>query len=156
MNKYFSCFAAIILVAICYAVARLPTLPSPEIAALAGRFSFKKLALPEVADHPPYKLVRQVHPSLERISAWISCVGAAATFADLDGDGLPNDLIYVDPRTDLVTVTPAPGTGERYKPFSLDMSFWNHNSYDPSTLRLAPPLKLQRHADGRARRAGRV
>jgi hypothetical protein len=101
MNKHFSSFAAIILVAICYAVARLPTLPSSEIAALAGRFSFKKLALPEVADHPPYKLVRQVHPSLERISAWVSSLGAAAALADLDRDGLPNDLIYVDPRTTL-------------------------------------------------------
>jgi hypothetical protein len=101
---------------------------------LAGRFSFKKSPLPEVPDHPPYKLVRQVHPSLERISAWISSLGAAATLADLDGDGLPNDVIYVDPRTGLVTVTPAPGTGERYKPFALDMSFWAHNSYDISTI----------------------
>ena len=79
MNKYFSCLAAIILVAICYAVAKLPTLTSPEMAALAARFSFKKFPLPEVPDHPPYKLVRQVHPSLERISAWISSLGAAAT-----------------------------------------------------------------------------
>jgi hypothetical protein len=104
------------------------------MAALAGRFSFKKSPLPEVPYHPPYKFVRQVHPSLERISAWISSLGAAATLADLDGDGLPNDVIYVDPRTGLVTVTPAPGTGERYKPFALDMSFWAHNSYDISTI----------------------
>jgi hypothetical protein len=134
MNKYFSCFAAIVLVAICYAGAKLPALPSSEIAALAGRFSFKKLALPEVADHPPYKLVRQVHPSLERISAWVSSLGAAAALADLDGDGLPNDLIYVDPRTDLVTVAPVPGTGERYKPFALDTSYWSDRSYDLSTI----------------------
>ena len=134
MNKRYSCFAAIILVAVCYPFARLPTLTSPEMAALAGRFSFKKSPLPEVPDHPPYKFVRQVHPSLERISAWISSLGAAATLADLDGDGLPNDVIYVDPRTGLVTVTPAPGTGERYKPFALDMSFWAHNSYDISTI----------------------
>lgn len=134
MKKYLSCLAALILVAICYAAARLPTLTSPEMAALAGRFSFKKLALREVPDHPPYKLVRQVHPSLERISAWVSSIGAAATLADLDGDGLPNDVISVDPRTDLVTVSPAPGTGERYKPFALDKSFWSHNSYDPSTI----------------------
>jgi hypothetical protein len=33
---------------------------------------------------------------------------------------LPNDLIHIDPRTDLVTVAPAPGTGNRYQPFSLD------------------------------------
>jgi len=134
MNKRVSCLVAIILVAICYVPARLPTLTSSEMAALAGRFSFKRFPLPEVPDHPPYKVVRQVHPSLERISAWVSSVGAAATLADLDGDGLPNDLIYVDPRTDLVTVTPVPGTGERYKPFALDTSFWSHNSYDLSAL----------------------
>jgi hypothetical protein len=134
MNKLYSGLAAIILVAVCYPFAKLPTLTSPEMAALAGRFNFKRFPLPEVPDHPSYKLVRQVHPSLERISAWISSLGAAATLADLDGDGLPNDLVYVDPRTGLVTVTPVPGTGERYKPFALDTSFWPHNSYDLSTI----------------------
>lgn len=119
MKKYFSCLAAILLVAICYAMARLPTLSSDEMASLAARFSFKRFPLPEVPDHPPYKLVRQVHPSLQRISAWVSSLGAAATLADLDGDGLPNDICYVDPRTDLVTIAPVPGTGDRYKPFTL-------------------------------------
>ena len=101
---------------------------------LASRFSFKRFPLPETPGHPPYKLVRQVHPSLERISAWISALGAAATLADLDGDGLPNDLVLVDPRTDLVTVAPVPGTGERYAPFVLDSSSWSGNGYDVSTL----------------------
>ena len=109
MSRYLSSLTAFVLVAVCYPFAKLPTLTSPEMAMLAGRFRFKRFPLPEVPDHPPYKFVRQVHPSLERISSWISSVGAGATFADLDGDGLPNDLIYVDPRTDLVTVTPAPG-----------------------------------------------
>jgi hypothetical protein len=111
MKKRLSCLAAVILVAICYSAARLPTLTSPEVATLAGRFSFQRSPLPEVPDPPPYKFVRQVHPSLERISAWISALGAAATLADLDGDGLPNDVIFVDPRTDLVTVAPAPPSG---------------------------------------------
>jgi hypothetical protein len=134
MNKYSSSIAAILLVAVCYPFARLPRLTSSETAALAARFSFKKLPLPEIPEHPPYKSVRQVHSSLERISAWVSSLGAAATFADLDGDGLPNDLVYVDPRTDLVTVTPVPGTGERYKPFALETSFWSHGSYDLTTI----------------------
>ena len=42
--------------------------------------------------------------------AWISTLGTAAAMEDLDGDGLPNDLIYSEPRTDLVTVAPVPGT----------------------------------------------
>ena len=134
MNKYFSRLAAVVLVAVCYVFAKVPTLPSSEMAALAARFSFNRFPLPEIPDHPAYKFVRQVHPSLERISAWVSSTGAAATLADLDGDGLPNDLIYVDPRTDLVTVTPVPGTGERYAPFALDRSFWSHNGYDLSAL----------------------
>jgi hypothetical protein len=134
MKKHFSCLAAILLVAICYPFAKVPTLTSSEKMALAARFSFKKSPLSEIPDHPAYKSVRKVHPSLERISAWISSLGAAATLADLDGDGLPNDVIYVDPRTDLVTVTPVPGTGERYQPFALDMSFWSHGSYDLSAI----------------------
>lgn len=134
MNKHFSRFVAIILAFICYVAARLPTLSSSEMANLSSRFSFKRNPLPEVSGQLQYKFVRRVHPSLERISAWISSVGAASTLVDLDADGLPNDLIFIDPRTDLVTVTPVPGTGVRYKPFALDKSFWSHNAYDPATI----------------------
>jgi hypothetical protein len=112
--------AALGLIAFCYGMARFPSLPAAERAQLATRFRFEKLPLPEVANHPPYKYVRDVHPSLRRISAWVSTLGAGAAMADLDGDGLPNDLAYVDPRTDLVTVCPVPGTGERYAPFTLN------------------------------------
>jgi enediyne biosynthesis protein E4 len=134
MKKRLSSLAAIVLAAVCYAAARLPTLSPQGKAALAARFKFTQVHLPEVADHPPHKSVRQVHPSLERISAWISAVGAAATLADLDGDGLPNDVIHVDPRTDLVTVAPVPGTGDRYQPFTLEKSIWAQPSYDASTI----------------------
>lgn len=100
-------------------LARYPSLPEAERMRLAGRFHFAKLAVAEVADSPPYKFVRRVHPSLQRISAWISSLGAAAALADMDGDGLSNDLILVDPRTDGVSIAPAPGTGDRYSPFAL-------------------------------------
>lgn len=63
--------------------------------------------------------VRGVHPSLARIAGWISAVGASAALGDVDGDGLPNDLCDVDPRTDLVTLRPVPGSGDRYAPFVL-------------------------------------
>ena len=131
MKKYVSAFAAVVLAAICYPLAKVPSLKQDEMVALASRFSFKRLALSEVPDHPPYKFVRQVHPSLARISAWVSSLGAAATLADLDGDGLPNDLISVDPRTDLVTVMPAPGTGQRYHAFTLSPETL---PYDPATM----------------------
>ena len=134
LRKYSSCLAAIFLVAVCYAVAKLPTLGSSDTATLASHFRFERYPVPEAAGHPPYKLVRQVHPSLERISAWISSLGAAATLADLDGDGLPNDLVHVDPRTDLVTVLPAPDAGQRYEPFVLETSLGSGASYDPATI----------------------
>ena len=44
---------------------------------------------------------------------------AHTALGDLDGDGLPNDLCDVDPRTDRVSVRPVPGTGARYPMFSL-------------------------------------
>jgi enediyne biosynthesis protein E4 len=112
--------AAIAIIFPCYLLARFPCISDGDCMKLAARFKFDKLPLAEVANHPPYKYVRQVHPSLSRISAWISTLGAAVALADLDGDGLPNDLISVDPRTDLVTVAPAPGTGNRYAPFTLN------------------------------------
>ena len=125
-NTFFARFAtllcALALVGFCYNMAQFSTLPENDRMALASGFRFDKHTLPDADNHPPYKEVREVHPSLKRISAWISSLGAAATLADLDGDGLANDLIHVDPRTDLVTVMPVPGTGDRYKPFVLDAS----------------------------------
>jgi enediyne biosynthesis protein E4 len=134
LTKYSSSFAAMALAALCFAAARLPAPTSSETATLASRFSFKRLPVAELSPHPPYRFVRHVHPSLERISAWISSLGAAATLADLDGDGLPNDLIHVDPRTDSVTISPVPGTGARFEPFALDPARWSGPSCDLSTI----------------------
>ncbi len=64
--------------------------------------------------------IRQVNQAYKHIDAWISSVGAAVAMNDLDGDGLPNDLCVVDPRTDQVIVTPTPGAkSQRYSPFEL-------------------------------------
>jgi hypothetical protein len=132
-SRYFSCIAAINLAAVCFVLARLPTSAASETAALASRFSFRRMPLPEGPGNPPVKHVRHVHPGLEHISAWISSLGAAATLADLDADGLPDDLVLVDPRTDRVTVAPVPGSAERYEPFDLDTSFGS-GAYDLSTI----------------------
>lgn len=120
LARYAAAVVAIAFIIPCYLMARFPCISAGDCMKLAVRFKFDRLPLAEVANHPPYKYVRQVHPSLSRISAWISSLGASVALADLDGDGLPNDLINIDPRTDLVTVAPAPGTGNRYAPFTLN------------------------------------
>jgi len=130
-RRYAASITAALAVAGLYVVARPESMTSEEAERLASRFHFLKLPLAEIPGAPKKPVpVREVHPSLQRISAWISTLGAAATFADLDGDGLANDLIHVDPRADLVTVAPAPGTGERYQPFVLDAA---PLPFDPKT-----------------------
>ncbi len=103
-----------------YGFARLPELSGTERSALARRFAFAstELALPPSAGEQ--RIVRPVHPSLAGLASWISSVGAAVALADLDADGLPNDLCSVDPRVDRTIVAPAPLTGARYEPFFLD------------------------------------
>jgi hypothetical protein len=111
--------AAAFLVMFLFFQARLPDISASETAHLARRFHFASYAFP-VSKAAQIKTVRAVHPSLKRISAWISSVGAAVAVGDLDGDGLSNDVCLVDPRTDRVTIQPAPSTGDRYQPFELD------------------------------------
>src|SRR5262249_47506565 len=111
--------AALAAVFAFYGLARLPTLGPDERLALARRFAFDRLALPRL---PGAALadVRQVHPSVSHFAAWVSSVGAAAALTDLDGNGLADDVCWVDPRVDRVMVAPAPGTGDRFPLFTLD------------------------------------
>jgi enediyne biosynthesis protein E4 len=111
--------SALCLLCALYLMARLPSIPSSERRALASHFRFERMRLPVIAG-PDVRSVRPVHPSLKHIAAWISSVGGAVALNDLDGDGLPNDVCYVDVRTDQVIVAPVPGTGHRYRPFALD------------------------------------
>jgi enediyne biosynthesis protein E4 len=122
MKKSFQRYAArvlaVLLMFVLYQFARLPGLSRTERAALAEQFSFVGAPLPELRQ-ATFKTVRQVHPSLQRISAWVSSTGAAVALNDLDGDGLPNDVCYVDPRSDQIVIAPVPGTPARYQPFTL-------------------------------------
>ena len=88
------------------------------VRAAATRFGFSRSTLPELHG-PPVRTQRYVHPSLERISAFVSTLGAAVALNDMDGDGVSNDACYIDTRTDQIIVTPVPGTGNRYPPFAL-------------------------------------
>jgi hypothetical protein len=110
---------AIILVLAVYSFARIRETPESELVELASGFHFTSAPLPTLSGETP-KTIRDVNPSLRRVASWISSVGAAVALNDLDGDGLPNDVCYVDTRIDKVIVAPVPGTPARYQPFSLD------------------------------------
>lgn len=119
LQRYARRFTALAILGALYLLARMPTISDSKRHVLAGRFRFERAALPLVAG-PEIRSARSTSPSLRHLAAWISSVGAAVALNDLDGDGLSNDLCYVDVRTDQVIVAPVPGTGSRYAPFALD------------------------------------
>jgi enediyne biosynthesis protein E4 len=121
---------ASLIVAGLYLASRPPDLSQAERTQLAARFRFERFPLPGVSGSP-HRSVRSVHPSLRHIAGWVSAVGAAVALHDLDGDGLPNDVCYVDTRTDQVIVAPVPGTPARYAPFVLTP---DPLPYDPQTM----------------------
>ncbi len=118
---------ALAIIAGLYGLSRQPELSGSEQARLAARFGFVRHALPELPGDLS-RTIRPVHPSLKTIESWISTVGAAVALNDLDGDGLPNDVVHVDTRTDRVIVAPVPGTGDRYEPFSLNLLASSHTT----------------------------
>ena len=84
---------------------------------------------------------------MQHIRAYLSTLGASVTMGDLDGDGLQNDVVWVDPRTDQVICGPVPGTGARFETFALDPgpSFPNWN---PATMCPQCPLIADLNEDG--------
>lgn len=121
----------LLIVVALYGFTRLPALDSDERRELAARFGFEESRLPEPPDGPAPRQIRNVHPSLKEMAAWVSAVGASVALNDLDGDGLPNDVCHIDTRIDRVIVAPAPGTPERYAPFFLNP---RPRPYDDSTM----------------------
>jgi hypothetical protein len=110
---------AIAFVIAFYLLAQQPGLSIAERKELATNFRFTRSSLYELPSSS-HRSRRVVNPSLERIASWVSATGASVALNDLDGDGLSNDVCSVDPRTDRVTVAPAPGTPMRYQPFVLE------------------------------------
>jgi hypothetical protein len=129
-----------------YALALPRELPASEKSALAARFQFEKMELLPAPNGRPLRSVRDVHPALRHFDAWISAVGAAVAFADVDGIGRPADICLVDPRNDSVTLMPAPGTGGRYEPIALPLPV---DGYDPATIAPMGCLPADVNEDGR-------
>lgn len=136
--------SAILIVVGLYFATRLPEVSGKERLSLTSHFQFQRSVLPQVPGYPS-KTVRAVNPRLTKVAGWISTVGAGVALSDIDGDGLPNDVCYVDTRTDQVIVTPVPGTPERYKPFVLNPS---PLPYDGSTMAPMGCLALDLNEDG--------
>src|SRR5215467_1550073 len=136
--------SAVLILAGLYLATQLPRISARERLALTSHFQFQRSVLPQVPGYPA-KTIRSVNPRLARISAWISAVGAAVAMNDLDGDGLPNDLCYVDTRIDQVIVAPVPGTPPRYKPFVLAPK---PLAYDSSTMAPMGCLPFDANEDG--------
>lgn len=90
--------------------------------------------------------IREVHPSLRHIDAWISSVGAGAALADIAGSGLPADICLVDPRNNSVSVLPAPGSSGQYHSFALPTPT---QGYDARTIAPMGCLPADVNEDGR-------
>lgn len=110
--------ALLLVVSLFFALRYSLYVSQEEVRAAATRFAFSRSTLPEIPG-PPIRDQRLVHPSLKRVSAFVSTVGAAVALNDMDGDGVSNDACYIDTRTDQIIITPAPGTENRYSPFAL-------------------------------------
>ncbi len=111
---------ALVLLVTMFFLVRLPETSAAERQEMASGYAFagRSIALPAAGKQ---QSVREVNQAYKHIDAWVSSVGAAVAMNDLDGDGLPNDLCLVDPRTDQVVVTPTPGPNDtRYAPIALD------------------------------------
>ena len=139
---------ALIVLVFLYALTVPKSVSVEERNELASQFKFTKLNLFEPSNVIP-ATIRIVHPQYEKISAWISSVGAAVAATDMDGDGLPNDIIHVDPRYDKVFVEPAPGTittTHNYQPYSLNVK---NLAYDAATMAPMGVLANDFNEDGK-------
>ena len=136
MKKYLSCLAAIILAAICYRRRQTADAEPRRNGQPGCAFQFQK------------DLLCRKSPTIRPTSSCARCIPVSNGFRPgfLRSAPRPRWPIsmatasrtissHVDPRTDLVTVTPVPGTGERYPPFALDPSLGRTVPYDPAATR---------------------
>jgi enediyne biosynthesis protein E4 len=114
--------------AVALLVALPPTVTAAQRNAAAAPFRFQAYPL-GAPDVPGERDLRPVAPAFRHIRSWISSVGASAALFAGDGGEVSHDVCLVDPRSDTVTVEPAPTTGARYTPFTLTPSGLAQPSY---------------------------
>ena len=85
----------------------------------AARFRFRSEVLGVPLEFS--QKILEVSPAMRNLEAWISSVGSSVALADLDGDGLSNDLCKVEPRTGQVSLVSL-GEKKRYKEIWLSPS----------------------------------
>src|SRR5436190_957094 len=112
---------AIVLILVLYVAARNPEITEADRRALASSLHFTRSILPAFFKDEPMP-IRDLRPDIHHISGW-AATGASIAFADLDGDGIANDLCQTDARYHYAVVRMAPGTESRahpYEPIVLD------------------------------------
>jgi hypothetical protein len=130
----------------CYALAVPAIVSAKDRAALAAPLRLAATYLTPADNGERMRTIRDVHPSLRHIDAWISSVGAGAALADIQGSGLPADICLVDPRNNSVSVLPAPDTGKRFLPFAVSTPA---AGYDAPTIAPMGCLPADVNEDGR-------
>ena len=110
---------AISIIIIVYAFVKPSALKKTESTLLSRQFSFErsKLYVPKGNS----VLVQKVHPQYEKISTWISSVGAASAFFDYTNNGMFDDLAYIDPRFNKLIISSVAKT-PAYAPFEYNFS----------------------------------
>src|SRR5262249_50414249 len=128
-----------------YALAVPRDISAEDQAILAAQVRFAATYVEPADNGQPMRTIREVHPSLRRIDAWVSSVGASVALADIAATGRPADICLVDPRNNSVSILPAPGTGERFPPFALPTP---SEGYDPRTIAPMGCLPADVNEDG--------
>ncbi|NNC95395.1 MAG: VCBS repeat-containing protein [Chitinophagales bacterium] len=142
--EYRSRVLAITILIVLYALAAPEKVDKFEKAMFEKEFSFSSSTLFQPEDLQSNS-VRSVHPQYEHISAWISSVGAAVSFADLDNDRLYDDIIHVDPRFDKAYISNLKDPA-KYTPFSLEAT---PLPYDENTMSPMGSLTNDFNGDGK-------
>lgn len=144
IKKYLIKILAFGIILVLYSLTRLPSFSKDEENELVKNFRFIEKPLPEPTNLKA-KYIRGVNPQYKNISTWISSVGAAITLTDIDGNGLCNDIVHVDPRYNTVFISPAPGTKALYKSFILSP---HQLTYDSLTMAPMGTLAYDFNGDG--------